>query len=68
MCMDGTIPGGVDSPSYGLQCSDWAMDYYNGLGDADCLVEYEWYAIYDGFTSAEMDEIRTSCPLTCGMC
>ena len=37
-------------------------------GIVDCLVEQEPYAIADGYTYGEMDEIREACPLTCGMC
>ena len=61
-CVDGTIPGGDDSPSYGYTCSQWDADDNNN-NVHDCAEQP-----YPQFTISEMEQIRAACPASCGKC
>merc|ERR1719272_2737019 len=76
-CVDGHIPGGSGSPSYGWQCSDLGdetgmWDEPNGV--ADCSIKDEWWSMEHGdevvehYTSDELAQIRAACPATCDTC
>merc|ERR1719272_236354 len=76
-CVDGHIPGGSGSPSYGWQGSDWGdetgmWDEPNGV--ADCSIKDEWWSMEHGdevvehYTSDELAQIRAACPATCDTC
>ena len=73
-CVDGTIPGGSGSPSYGYQCADWTLPYDfwgpNNVGDgiSDCALPNDQYAAAGEYTADEMAQVRAACPVACGMC